>query len=83
MAQTSGPYAQAGLLEFYFEAGDDYTDPQILTLVPRPSVESVRVTVAPPAYAADPPKIDGQIILSGYGRYRTGKVKPPAPIGSF
>ena len=36
-----------------------------------------------PAYAADPPKIDGQIILSGYGRYRTGKVKPPQPIGSF
>ncbi len=36
-----------------------------------------------PAYAADPPKIDGQIIISGYGRYRTGKVKPPAPIGSF
>lgn len=30
-----------------------------------------------PAYAEDPPKVDGQVILSGYGRYRTGKVTPP------
>jgi hypothetical protein len=34
-----------------------------------------------PAYAEDPPKVDGQIILSGYGRYRTGKVKPPESVG--
>ena len=34
-----------------------------------------------PAYAADPPKIDGQIIILGYGRYRTNKVKPPEAIG--
>ena len=36
-----------------------------------------------PANAEDPPNVDGQIILSGYGRYRTGKVKPPEPIGNF
>lgn len=34
-----------------------------------------------PAYAEDPPKVDGQVILSGYGRYRTGKVKPPETVG--
>lgn len=34
-----------------------------------------------PAYAEDPPKVDGQVILSGYGRYRTGKVKPPESVG--
>ncbi|NKB50591.1 MAG: hypothetical protein GKS02_14640 [Alphaproteobacteria bacterium] len=27
-------------------------------------------------------KIDGQIIISAYGRYRTGKVTPPAGLGS-
>lgn len=30
-----------------------------------------------PAYAEDPPDVDGQVILSAYGRYRTGKVTPP------
>lgn len=35
-----------------------------------------------PAYAADAPNIDGQVIISAYGRYRTGKVKPPATIGT-
>ncbi len=35
-----------------------------------------------PAYAADPPKIDGQVIIGAYGRYRTGKVKPPESIGA-
>ena len=35
-----------------------------------------------PAYAADAPKVDGQVILGAYGRYRTGKVKPPESIGS-
>lgn len=34
-----------------------------------------------PAYAEDPPRVDGQIILSGYGRYRTGKVKQPETVG--
>ncbi len=34
-----------------------------------------------PAYAEDPPRVDGQIILSGYGRYRTGKVKSPESVG--
>jgi hypothetical protein len=34
-----------------------------------------------PAYAADAPKVDGQVILSGYGRYRTGKVKETS-VGS-
>ena len=33
-----------------------------------------------PAYAQDPPDIDGQIILRSYGNYRTGKVKPPAAL---
>jgi len=35
-----------------------------------------------PAYAEDPPKVDGQIVISSYGRYRTGKVKTPQPIGT-
>lgn len=40
-------------------------------------------TVDPaPAYAEDPPNIDGQVILGGYGRYRTGKVKVPERIGT-
>ena len=34
-----------------------------------------------PAYAADAPKIDGQVILSAYGRYRTGKVKTSSVSG--
>lgn len=34
-----------------------------------------------PAYAADAPRVDGQVILGAYGRYRTGKVKPPESIG--
>lgn len=36
-----------------------------------------------PANAEDPPKVDGQVVISGYGRYRTGKVKPPERIGGF
>lgn len=36
-----------------------------------------------PANAEDPPKVDGQTVIRGYGRYRTGKVKPPEPIGGF
>jgi len=36
-----------------------------------------------PAYAEDPPRVDGQIIISGYGRYRTGQVKQPELIGKF
>lgn len=36
-----------------------------------------------PVYAADPPKIDGQVILGAYGRYRTDKVKPPKNIGDL
>ena len=35
-----------------------------------------------PAYAQDPPKVDGQVIIGAYGRYRTDKVKPPAIIGT-
>jgi len=35
-----------------------------------------------PVYAQDAPKIDGQVILRGYGNYRTGKVKPPQAIGT-
>lgn len=35
-----------------------------------------------PAYAADPPKVDGQIVIGAYGRYRTGKVKPPGIVGT-
>lgn len=34
-----------------------------------------------PAYAEDPPRVDGQVILGGYGRYRTDKVKQPETVG--
>lgn len=36
-----------------------------------------------PAYAEDPPRVDGQVVIGGYGRYRTNKVKPPQAIGDF
>jgi hypothetical protein len=36
-----------------------------------------------PAYALDPPKVDGQVIISAYGRYRTGKVKVPESAGNI
>ena len=36
-----------------------------------------------PANVDDPPKADGQVIIGAYGRYRTDKVKPPEPIGTF
>ena len=40
-------------------------------------------TVDPaPANAKDPPKVDGQVILGAFGRYRTDKVKPPQGIGT-
>ena len=35
-----------------------------------------------PAYAQDPPLIDGQTVLRAYGNYRTGKVTPPSSLGS-
>ncbi len=46
--QTDG--AQ-GLIEFYFEAGDDRTPVQSLDLVTRPRVDEVELTIDPPAYA--------------------------------
>lgn len=36
-----------------------------------------------PAYAEDAPTHDGQVTIGGFGRYRTDKVKPPAPLGTF
>lgn len=36
-----------------------------------------------PAYAEDPPAVDGQIVIGAYGRYRTDQVKPPKVIGNF
>ncbi|MCX5662543.1 MAG: hypothetical protein NTW19_22910 [Planctomycetota bacterium] len=38
-------------VEFYFEAGDDRTHPQSITLVDRPALRSSRLAIEPPAYA--------------------------------
>lgn len=38
-------------IEFYFQAGDDLTHTQELTIVERPAVVAARLHVAPPAYA--------------------------------
>ncbi len=43
--------ADGVLVEFYFKAGDDFTKPQTIRVVPRPAVKSVTVTITPPAYA--------------------------------
>jgi len=48
----------------------------------RKSNDAIQVVDPAPAYAEDPPTADGQIIISAYGRYRTGKVIPPQPIGT-
>lgn len=45
--------------------------------------KAMQIVDPAPAYAEDPPNADGQVILGGYGRYRTDKVKPPQPIGDF
>jgi hypothetical protein len=38
-------------MQFFFEAGDDQSTPQQITLVPRPAIESFRVEITPPVYA--------------------------------
>ena len=43
--------ADAGPIEFYFQAGDDESPPQRVTLVDRPAIKKVWIDVKPPAYA--------------------------------
>lgn len=45
--------AEGVLAEFYFKAGDDWTETQQVRLVPRPTVKSIVVHIEPPAYAKD------------------------------
>lgn len=40
-----------GAVEYYFEAGDDRTEPQRLALIERPAVTAVSVSIEPPPYA--------------------------------
>lgn len=54
LADTAPPadeHGQRGRIEYYFEAGDDQTAPQELTLIERPAVTAVQARIAPPAYA--------------------------------
>ncbi len=44
--------------------------------------DAVQIVDPAPAYAQDPPDFDGQVIIGAYGRYRTGQVIPPRPIGT-
>ena len=44
--------AGGATLEYWFEAGDDATEPRRTTLVARPALESLTARVDPPAYAA-------------------------------
>ena len=43
--------ADGVVVQFYFKAGDDFTQPQTVRVVPRPAVKSVTVTITPPEYA--------------------------------
>lgn len=43
--------AQGIAAEFYFKAGDDWTETQQIKLVPRPTIKSVVIHIEPPAYA--------------------------------
>ncbi len=45
--------ADGAIVEFYFEAGDDATEPQQLKLIARPAVRSATLHITPPDYAAD------------------------------
>ena len=48
----------------------------------RKSNDAMLIVDPAPAYAQDPPDFDGQVIIGAYGRYRTGQVIPPQPIGT-
>lgn len=50
-SETSELAAVRATLEFMFIAGDDQTDVNKIELVSRPAVQSVQLTVHPPAYA--------------------------------
>ncbi|MBB6429628.1 hypothetical protein [Algisphaera agarilytica] len=50
--QVSSGDAASAKVQAWFEAGDDLTEPQVLTLVARPALQSVVAEVEPPAYAA-------------------------------
>lgn len=43
----------ARAIAFYFEAGDDRTDVQVMELIQPPTLTELTATVQPPAYAAD------------------------------
>lgn len=43
--------ADGVLVNYYFKAGDDFTQPQTVRVVPRPAVKSVTVKITPPDYA--------------------------------
>ncbi len=45
--------ADGVMVNYYFKAGDDFTQPQSVRVVPRPAVKSVTVTITPPDYAKD------------------------------
>jgi len=50
-ALTSDSSRPLPMVEYYFEAGDDITQPQMMQLVTRPTVVSVTVDIQPPVYA--------------------------------
>lgn len=52
MGRSGGGEGQEPAVEFYFEAGDDRTEPARLALVVRPEVTSVMARISPPTYAA-------------------------------
>ena len=50
--RSGGGEGQEPAVEFYFEAGDDRTEPARLALAVRPAVTSVMARISPPTYAA-------------------------------
>jgi len=50
-SSQDGLPADGVLVNFYFKAGDDWTQPQTVRVVPRPAVKAVTVTLTPPEYA--------------------------------
>ncbi|MEX2216694.1 MAG: hypothetical protein WD768_21450 [Phycisphaeraceae bacterium] len=47
----AGLPAEGTTVEYYFRAGDDFTEPREVRLVPRPAVTGVTLSIEPPAYA--------------------------------